>query len=43
LNFWDSADPYPVSYIDRLTGVTGPSRKADASSFYIGLRLGVRI
>lgn len=43
LNFWDTADPYPVNYIERLTEVTIPSRKADASGFYIGLRLGVRI
>ena len=43
LNFWDTADPYPVNYIERLTEVTIPSRKADASGFYIGLRFGVRI
>lgn len=43
LNFWDTADPYPVNYIERLTEVTSPPRKADASGFYIGLRLGVRI
>ncbi len=41
LNFWDTADPY--NYIERLTEVTIPSRKADASGFYIALRLGVRI
>jgi hypothetical protein len=43
LNFWDTADPYPVNYVERLTEVTIPSRKADASGFYIGLRLGLRI
>jgi len=43
LNFWDTADPYPVNYIERLTEVTIPSRKTDARGFYIGLRLGVRI
>lgn len=42
LNFWDAAYPYPVDYIERLTGVTSPSRKADANSFYIDLRLGMR-
>ncbi|MBE3131549.1 MAG: hypothetical protein IMZ54_12660 [Acidobacteria bacterium] len=43
LLFWDTADPYPVNSIERLTEVTYPSRKADASGFYIGLRLGLRI
>ena len=43
LLFWATADPYPVNSIERLTEVTYPSRKADASGFYIGLRLGVRI
>lgn len=43
LNFWEMAYPYPVNDIERLTEVTIPSRKADASGFYIGLRLGVRI
>lgn len=43
LNFWDTADPFPVNYIRRLTEVTIPSRKTDASDFYIGLRLGLRI
>ncbi|MCJ7488498.1 MAG: hypothetical protein MUQ25_20345 [Candidatus Aminicenantes bacterium] len=41
--FWDAAEEYPSTFVERVTEMTIPPRKIDASGFYIGLRLGVRI
>ena len=42
LSFWDAAEEYPSTFFDRVTEVTIPPRRIDASGFYLGLRTGFR-
>jgi hypothetical protein len=42
LNFWDAAEEYPSTFIQRVTEVPIPPRRIDASGLYLGLRAGFR-
>jgi hypothetical protein len=42
LSFWDAAEEYPSTFVERVTEVTIPPRRIDASGFYLGLRTGFR-
>lgn len=42
LNFWDAAEEYPSTFVERSTEVTIPPRRVDAGGFYLGARMGFR-